>query len=249
MTGMVEPLLSIVLPLRNERAILPVALSRLGRWQQAYPDIEWLFVDGGSADGSLEYLREHGQRVLECKAGRARQMNAGAQLAAGRYLLFLHVDTQLNRPALEALLAICRDTSATWGRFDVRLEGRLVMLKLIAALMNLRSRLTGIATGDMGIFVRRDVFVQVGGYPAQPLMEDIELSRRLRRLARPHCLRSRIVTSGRRWEQQGCWRTIVLMWWLRLQYFAGVPAEQLVRSYYPDDRQLPKAATPRERQS
>lgn len=234
---MAEPLLSVVVPVLNERPMLAKVLPRLRRWQTAYPDISWLFVDGGSRDGSQQYLREHGVQCLVSEPGRARQMNAGARVARGRYLLFLHVDTQLNRPAIDALLAVCRDGRVQWGRFDVRLEGRPRLLPVIATLMNLRSRLTGIATGDMGIFVQRGVFAEQGGYPPQPLMEDIELSRRLRARSRPRCLPQTIVSSGRRWEQHGCLRTILLMWWLRLQYFVGVPAERLSRSYYPDQRE------------
>lgn len=234
---MAEPLLSVVLPLLNERSLLSKMLPRLRRWQAAYPHVEWLFVDGGSCDGSQEYLREQGMRVICSEPGRARQMNAGAAVVSGRYLLFLHIDTELNRPAIEALLDVCRHGRAQWGRFDIQLSGRPRLLPVISTLMNLRSRLTGIATGDMGIFVQRGVFLEQGGYAPQPLMEDIELSRRLRAQSLPLCLSQKIVSSGRRWEQQGCLRTVLLMWWLRLQYFLGVPAERLLRSYYPEQRE------------
>ena len=234
---MAEPLLSVVVPLLNERPLLAKVLPRLRHWQMAYPDIEWLFVDGGSRDGSADYLREQGMRLIVSEPGRARQMNAGAAVASGCYLLFLHIDTELNRPAIDVLLNICRRGRAQWGRFDVRLTGRPRLLPVISMLMNQRSRLTGIATGDMGIFVQRGLFSEQGGYAPQPLMEDIELSRRLRTLSRPLCLRQVVASSGRRWEQQGCVRTILLMWWLRLQYFFGVPAERLLRSYYPEQRE------------
>jgi rSAM/selenodomain-associated transferase 2 len=157
-------------------------------------------------------------------------MNAGAQATEGDVLLFLHADTVLPDDALAAVgKAIA--VGADWGRFDVRIVGSARMLRVVAALMNLRSRLSGIATGDQAIFVRRDVFLAVGGFPDQPLMEDIEISKRLLRRSRPACLRSRVQTSGRRWESRGVWRTIFLMWRLRFAYWRGTPAEVLARAY------------------
>jgi len=158
-------------------------------------------------------------------------MNAGAAIAAGDTLLFLHADTRLpggaDRLVLEGLGACGRD----WGRFDVRIEGRGALLPVIAALMNLRSRLTGIATGDQAIFARRDAFERAGGFPAIPLMEDIVLSRDLKRLGPPVCLRERVTTSSRRWERNGVARTVVLMWWLRLRFFLRADAADLARRY------------------
>jgi rSAM/selenodomain-associated transferase 2 len=156
-------------------------------------------------------------------------MNAGAALATGDLLLFLHADTRLPQDAA-ALVATALGTR-TWGRFDVRIAGRPWLLRGVAWMMNGRSRLTGIATGDQAIFVRRAVFAAVGGFPDQPLMEDIELSRRLKRRGPPACLRERVVTSGRRWEEQGLWRTILLVWRLRFDYWRGVPAQQLAVRY------------------
>jgi rSAM/selenodomain-associated transferase 2 len=145
-------------------------------------------------------------------------------------VLFLHADTRLPADADRIVLdAVQR--GASWGRFDVRIEGRSRWLPVVAALMNARSRLSGIATGDQAIFVTRAAFDRVGGFPDQPLMEDIEISRRLRRLARPACLRARVVTSGRRWDTHGAWRTIVLMWRLRWAYWRGAPAQELARRY------------------
>jgi rSAM/selenodomain-associated transferase 2 len=168
--------------------------------------------------------------VLASPRGRALQMNAGAAAARHAVLLFLHADTRLPAGAA-ADIAGALERGAGWGRFDVRIVGRPWMLRVVALLMNLRSRASGIATGDQAIFVRRDLFDAVGRFPEQPLMEDIELSRRLRRHARPACLPSRVATSGRRWESRGVWRTIVLMWWLRWRYWRGTPADELARAY------------------
>ena len=162
--------------------------------------------------------------------GRARQMNAGAHAATGAALLFLHADTVLPLDAPALIERALRQRA--WGCFDVQIDGRSRWLPVVAAFMNRRSRLTGIATGDQAIFMRRDAFDAVGGFPEQPLMEDIEISRRLRaRFGAPACLHERVVTSGRRWDQRGAWRTIVLMWRLRWLYWRGVPAERLAEFY------------------
>ena len=219
--------LAIVVPMLDEAATLPALLVHLAGWRAR--GCEVVLVDGGSRDDSVEMARAAGFRVLIAERGRARQMNAGAQACGRALLLFLHADTRLPEAAdamVRAALAV-----QAWGRFDVHIDGRPRMLRVVAALMNLRSRLSGIATGDQAIFVRRDVFEAVGGFPDQPLMEDIELSCRLLRVSRPACLRARVRTSGRRWEQRGVWRTIVLMWRLRWAYWRGVPAEVLAEAY------------------
>ena len=223
--------LSIVIPLLNERPLLPAVLSQISLLQARFDGVEWLFVDGGSRDGSAEFLRENGQNVICSDAGRARQMNVGAEQASREWLLFLHVDTELADKALGALLDHCRYQPAGWGRFDVRIVGRSAMLAVVAKMMNWRSRLSGIATGDMGIFVHRDLFAVVSGFPDQPLMEDIEISRRLRRQVRPHCLFHTVLTSGRRWEKNGVWATIFLMWRLRFAYFIGRSPSDIARRY------------------
>ena len=226
------PLLSIIVPLLNERALLPAVLPTILRLQQSHGAVEWLFVDGGSGDGSVEYLQAQGLRVIASDAGRARQMNAGAAQASGAWLLFLHIDTLLSTEALTALRRHCEERPPGWGRFDVRIHGRSSMLKVVASMMNWRSRITGIATGDMGIFVHREVFMAVSGFPEQPLMEDIEISRRLKRTSRPYCLSQPVITSGRRWDEKGVWATILLMWRLRIAYFMGRSADDIARRYY-----------------
>jgi rSAM/selenodomain-associated transferase 2 len=225
---MAAPLLSIVMPVLDE-------VERIGAAIEAVAPLvargaELIVVDGGSRDGTAERARAGGAGVLEAPRSRAAQMNAGAAAARAGTLLFLHADTRLPDGA-DALIAAALRTHA-WGRFDVRIEGRHPMLRVVAAMMNLRSRLTGIATGDQAMFMSRAAFVQAGGFPMQPLMEDVELSARLRRIGPPACLAARVATSGRRWERDGAWRTILLMWRLRFDYWRGAPPAELHRRYY-----------------
>ena len=221
------PRLSIIIPAVDEVDSLATTLPALARLRHAGHEV--VVVDGGSRDQTCRRARPLADRVLVTGRGRARQMNAGAAASRGDVLVFLHADSLLPADADLAIAAALRDSC--WGRFDVRLWGREWSFRVIEAFMNLRSRLTGIATGDQAIFVGRAAFDVVGGYPDQPLMEDIELSRRLKRLGRPACLGARAVTSGRRWEARGPWRTILLMWRLRLDYWRGVPAERLAARY------------------
>ena len=224
-----KPLLSIVIPVLNESARMAPALLALAPLRR--DGHELIVCDGGSTDGTLARCAGLADVVLQSPAGRARQMNAGAARARGEVLLFLHVDTTLPADA-PAAIARALAEGAAWGRFDVRIEGRSALLPVVAAFMNRRSRWTGIATGDQAIFVRRALFHDIGGFPDQPLMEDIELSRRLRlRGHPPACLTQRVGTSGRRWDERGAWRTIWLMWRLRWQYWRGTPAELLARQY------------------
>ncbi len=221
---------SVIVPVLDE---LPM-VAALDRQLRALADhgCETIVVDGGSSDGSFERLAAPGRCVLRSAPGRARQMNAGAQLASRDVLLFLHADTRIEASAIDALCAALARSRGRWGRFDVRIAGCSRWLPLVAALMNLRSRLSGIATGDQAIFVRRDAFTSIGGFADQPLLEDVELCRRLRRgYGRPLCLAARVVTSGRRWDTRGAWPTIVLMWRLRWDYWRGVAPERLAERY------------------
>lgn len=232
-SGLTGMRLSIIIPVLNEAEGLPGMLGHLaalcGR------DSEVIVVDGGSEDGSQQAALRAGARVIRGERGRARQMNAGAAAAQGEVFLFLHADTLLPLSAERAIeTAVRRGGGAgghVWGRFDVRIAGRPFMLRVVARLMNWRSRLSGIATGDQAMFVTRRVFEAAGGFPDQPLMEDIELSKRLRALSRPVCLADRAIISGRRWESHGVWKTIWLMWRLRWLYWRGVPAAELAESY------------------
>lgn len=221
--------LSIIIPVLNEVETIRETLSRL--WPLRNRGAEIIVVDGGSADGSLALARDLASRAIPAPQGRATQMNAGALAATGDYLLFLHVDTRLPENT-DLVLTKVLQAGAAWGRFDVRLSGDRPLFRAIETLMNWRSRLTGIATGDQAIFVRRDVFEEVGGFPEIPLMEDIALSERLKRIARPACLRERVVTSSRRWERNGTVRTILLMWKLRLLYFLGIDPARLATLYH-----------------
>jgi len=220
--------LSIIVPCLDEAAGIAAALNALAGLRQRGHEV--IVVDAGD-DATAELALPLADRVLRAPRGRAVQMNRGAAVAGGDVLLFLHADTRLP-PSAEQLIADgLAGTGPAWGRFDVRLSGRHPLLRVVETAMNWRSRLTGIATGDQAIFVTRDRFRAVGGYPEIPLMEDIALSKALRHQGPPLCLRARVTTSSRRWEQHGIVRTVVLMWSLRLRYFCGADPAELARRY------------------
>lgn len=221
--------LSIVVPVLNEAAGIADTLEALAPLRARGAEV--IVVDGGSRDDTVAGARPLADQVIDGPRGRARQMNAGAAVARAPQLLFLHADTRLPERADALIAAALEAHPLAWGRFDVVIDGRSRMLPVVSALMNRRSRWSGIATGDQAMFMTRAAFDAVGGFPDQPLMEDIELSKRLKRLAPPACLRERVITSGRRWEQRGVWRTIVLMWRLRLLYALGVSADRLAPWY------------------
>jgi rSAM/selenodomain-associated transferase 2 len=221
--------LSVIVPVLNEAARIAGLLDELK--QLASSDIEVVIADGGSNDGCALRAQQAGFTVVRSSQGRARQMNAGAAMATGDVLLFLHADTRLPAEAHRYIARALHDAKHVWGRFDVRIEGRAFMLPIVSRFMNLRSRLTGIATGDQAIFLTRIAFERVGSFPDQPLMEDIELSKRLLAHSRPACIAHCAITSGRRWEANGVWRTILLMWRLRWDYWRGVPVQRLARDY------------------
>ncbi|ASK34581.1 glycosyl transferase [Alcanivorax sp. N3-2A] len=221
--------LSVVMPVLNESACLESLLEGLRK--RLGDGDEIIVVDGCSTDDSALIAGRHADLVLHCDRGRARQMNLGAERASGDLLWFLHADCgRVLSGHVRALRTLADD--ALWGRFDVRLSGEHPMLFLIGHAMNLRSRWTGIATGDQGIFIRRDLFQELGGFPEQPLMEDIALSRRLCARTPPVCLRPRLVADSRRWESRGVWRTTLLMWQLRWRYWRGEDPARLHRDYY-----------------
>ena len=216
------------MPVLNEAAGIGTMLAALQPLRAA--GCEVILADGGSNDGTREAAGDCFDQWVDAPRGRARQMNAGAAAAAGELLLFLHADTRLPADALQWLERFAA-SDRLWGRFDVRLSGDRPLFRVIAWFMNQRSRLTGVATGDQAIVVRRSLFKRVGGYEPIPLMEDVALSKTLRRYSRPYCMRASVITDSRRWELNGAWRTIVLMWWLRWAYWRGTSPEVLARRY------------------
>lgn len=224
-------MIAIVVPVYNEALALPRLIQQLTALRQtANQQFELVFVDGGSADDTVTLLKNADLPVIASPKGRAWQMNAGAAQTTGDELLFLHADTQLPPNALQAISSSLTN-EICWGRFDVRIAGKPWMLGVVARMMNWRSRLTGIATGDQAMFMTRSAFQAIGGFPEQALMEDVEASRRLRQLSRPACISSTVVTSGRRWETRGVWTTIFLMWRLRWAYWRGQNPKQLAELY------------------
>jgi rSAM/selenodomain-associated transferase 2 len=223
------PSLSIIVPVLNEAASIVATLEALAPLHERGAEI--VVVDGGSADGTVALATPLADRVIASERGRAAQMNAGAAVAGGDVLLFLHADTRLPPNADRLIIDGLAQSGRRWGRFDVTIEGAHPLLPFVAASMNARSRLTGIATGDQAMFVTREAFNAAGEFPEIALMEDITLARRLKRVSPPLCLRARVRTSGRRWESRGVLRTILLMWRLRLAYFLGAKPEELARRY------------------
>ena len=218
---------TIVIPTWREAGNIVACLQALQRWRGA---AEIVVADGGSDDATAALARPLADQVIQAPRGRARQMNAGAAAARGKILIFLHADTRLPPEALDRIEAAI-SAGFHWGRFDVRLDCPHPLLKLVAVMMNWRSRLSGIATGDQAIFVTRGTFEAVGGFADLPLMEDIDLSRRLKRLGAPACLKAKVTTSARRWRRFGIGRTILLMWWLRLRFFLGGDPGRLACCY------------------
>lgn len=221
--------ISIIIPTLDEAERIGDTLARLAPLRAR--GCEVIVADGGSRDETRSIAAPLTDRLVVAPRGRATQMNAGARAASGEVLLFLHADSSPPANADCLILEGLAASGRRWGRFDVRLSGRHPLLRVVERLMNWRSRATGICTGDQGLFVKRAVFDSVGGFPEIALMEDVALSRALKRLGRPLCLDEPITTSSRRWEQNGVLRTVLLMWRLRLAYFFGASPEDLARVY------------------
>ena len=222
---------SVIIPTLNEAATVTRTLSLV----RHAGECELVVVDGGSKDDTFALAHAYADIALSASRGRARQMNAGAQAASGDVFLFLHADSVLPRQFTQRLQDVFADAAIVGGRFDVRLDAIGWQFRMIETLMNMRSRLSRISTGDQAIFVRCDVFQRLGGFSELELMEDIEFSQRLKRVGKLACLRDRVTTSARRWQRDGVIRTIGLMWTLRLAYFLGVPPHQL-KAFYSDTR-------------
>jgi rSAM/selenodomain-associated transferase 2 len=221
---------SIIIPVLNEAEGITAFLAHLQALRQAGHEV--IVVDGGSVDATLELARPAVDQLVETSAGRARQMNAGAKVANGDILVFLHADTFLPDTAMQDISQSLAMTRKVWGHFAVRLSGRQPLFRLIEWMMSRRSCITGIVTGDQAMFIRRDVFALSGRFDDIPLMEDIAMSKKLKAYCRPLCLRTKVCTSSRRWEQRGIVRTVFLMWSLRLRYWMGASPHALVRRYY-----------------
>lgn len=221
--------LSIIIPALDEAEHIVATLDSLQPLRRR--GVEIIVADGGSSDNTANLARERADQVLTAPAGRARQMNAGAAAARGEILCFVHADSRLPEGADGLIVDGLSRSRRSWGRFDVSIAGTHPMLRVIAQLMNWRSRLTGIATGDQGLFLTRSLFEAAGRFPEIALMEDIALTRQLKRYSPPLCIAHRLMTSGRRWEKHGAWRTMLLMWRLRLAYFFGADPDRLARQY------------------
>lgn len=226
---MAEARISIIIPVLNEAGTLPATLAALQPWRRQGHEI--LVIDGGSRDATVQLARPLADRVCHAARGRAVQMLAGAALARGSIFWFLHADTRPPADAARAISDALNTGQYPWGFFKVRFAEPSALLDLVAALMNVRSRLSRIATGDQGIFVTRELFEKVNGFPPLALMEDIALTRTLKRHALPACLDHTLTASARRWRSHGTLRTILLMWSLRLAYFLGVSPQTLVKYY------------------
>ena len=219
---------TIVIPTLNEEAEIQACLMQLQGLRAR--GFEVIVVDGGSIDKSPQLVEGLCDQFISTKRGRAAQMNTGARQAMGKFIFFLHVDTRLPEDFSEIINSIETDKHS-WGRFDVKLSGQQWPFRVIETMINSRSRLTGIATGDQVIFMTQEIYRAVDGFPEIALMEDIAMSRKLRNIYSPLCLRERVMTSSRRWEKHGITSTIIKMWWLRFAYFIGVNPEKLVTQY------------------
>ncbi len=223
--------ITVIIPVLNEEKAIGPTLKAL----EALRADEVIVVDGGSADSTRKIAEQANVLLLSSPAGRARQMNRGAKAAGGDVLLFLHADSRLPHSGLRDVRLALEDPNCVGGRFDVELDSRRWILRLVGILISIRSRLTRVATGDQAIFVRRRIFEEIGGFPEIPLMEDIAFSRILKRSGRVACLKNRVVTSARRWQTEGVWRTIFKMWGLKLLYLTGISPFRLKR-FYGDSR-------------
>lgn len=220
---------SIIIPCLNESGILSYALSDLLSSIHNPSQVEIILCDGGSQDKTLELASQFPVLILSSQAGRAQQMNTGAQQASGEWLVFLHADTRLPTN----WMPLIQQCQSGWGHFDVRLSGHHWLLRIIEKAINLRSRITSVASGDQALFFRRNLYTQLGGFPEISLMEDIAMCKQARLKAHPCCIGQPVFTSSRRWEQKGIVRTILLMWLLRFAYWIGINPDTLHRLYYP----------------
>lgn len=218
---------SVIIPVLNEEKTILSLLQDLQSCRQEGHEL--IVVDGGSKDQTMLIARELSDKVISASKGRAMQMNAGAAQAKNEILWFLHSDTKISGEEIKIIQSSLKDK--VWGRFNIKLSGTNVLFRVIETMINIRSYISGIATGDQGIFVKRDIFESVNGYTDIPLMEDIDLSKKLKNIKRPVCLSSVLITSSRRWENKGIIVTVLLMWRLRFLYWLGVSPVILAEHY------------------
>ena len=222
--------LSIIVPVFNEAKTIIASLDALQQFRKAGHEI--ILVDGGSTDNTVALSQNFVDKVIKSDKGRAKQMNAGAREAQGDIFLFLHADTVLPKNIESLIVESLSYSKYVWGRFNVRLSGKNLAFRIIETFMNKRSCLTGIATGDQAIFIQKNMFREVNGFPDIPLMEDIEISKKLKHYSKAVCIKEKVITSSRRWEEHGILRTVLLMWSIRLGWFLGISAERLNKIYY-----------------
>jgi rSAM/selenodomain-associated transferase 2 len=223
------PIISIIIPVYNEASVIDFTLKRLLSTLAPFA-YEIIVVDGGSTDNTLSIVKKYPVKAFSSKEkSRAAQMNYGARYATGKRLLFLHSDTQLPK---EFFTLICKIETMHWGFFRIKLDGRHRLFRLIETMINIRSTLTSVATGDQCMVISKTLFEQLDGFKNIPLMEDIEISKRLRKRYKPIVFKQYAITSSRRWEENGILKTILLMWKLRFYYFIGIPSEKLAKKYY-----------------
>ena len=218
---------SIIIPVLNEEASIKYLLHQLQTYRQQGHEV--IVVDGGSSDNSISISKPLSDKVISSESGRAIQMNNGASQAKHEALWFLHADTLISENAIAALQQAL--ITQEWGRFNIKLSGENILFRLIERMINFRSCISGISTGDQGIFVKQKIFASVNGYSNIPLMEDVSLSKKLKRFSKPVCLKEKITTSSRRWEQNGILSTTLLMWKLRFLYWLGMSADKLAAQY------------------
>src|SRR5271170_6218539 len=219
--------ISVIIPTLNEEVNLPVTLRQLAD----HPDVELIVVDGGSTDRTVEIAQQYTPYVFRTPPGRAQQMNTGARHATGDILLFLHADTFLLPGALDEIQRRIIGDGAVGGAFDLHIDSRRRLCKVVARVASRRSRWLGLPHGNQGIFVWRQVFEALGGFPEIPIMEDLSFARRLRRAGRLTFIRSGLVTSGRRWNANGVVRTTLVKWWVTLLFLLRVPPRQIRHIY------------------
>jgi len=219
---------AVVIPVLNEAELL---LQHIREFKALHNEHHVVFCDAGSEDETCALLQQHGLHYCTSQRGRALQMNTGASACNNNILLFIHADTMISSSDIKLVKKAMQDESVVGGRFDICLSGKAFAFRIIETMINLRSRITGVSTGDQCQFVRRSVFEAMGGFPEQALMEDVELSKRLKHYGKVTCLKQKVVTSSRRWEKYGIVKTILLMWKLRFLYWFGTPAEKLAEIY------------------